>query len=73
MDKKLITPRPGLTISRRRLLQVGAASLITGPSLLAACGGGDDTSSSPNETGGAQGGEPDRSAILRFGQMRGES
>jgi peptide/nickel transport system substrate-binding protein len=72
VDQKLVVPDARLLISRRRLLQVGAASILTAPSLLAACGG-DDSSSSPGETSGSQAGDADRTAILRYGQMRGES
>jgi ABC-type transport system substrate-binding protein len=68
-------------LSRRLLLQIGASSL--GVLALAACGGsagvstpsdnptaGPATSGSPAPTGG---GKPDPAAILRYGQMRGES
>jgi ABC-type transport system substrate-binding protein len=67
--------RPGATgLTRRRLLQMGAVGLVGIP-LLGACGG--DNTASPETEGGGDGGTatgtPDRSAILNWGTMRGES
>jgi peptide/nickel transport system substrate-binding protein len=72
-------------MSRRRLLQLGAAGTLALPGLsglLAACGDDDDTQGSTNTTPQGTGTGPsttaatvpaDRTAILKFGQMRGES
>jgi peptide/nickel transport system substrate-binding protein len=57
-------------LSRRQFLQAGAAGLVVVPGvgvLLAACG-----SAAPPSPAGSHG-TPDRAAILRYGQMRGES
>jgi peptide/nickel transport system substrate-binding protein len=58
-------------LSRRQFLQAGAAGLVVVPgmgTILAACG----SSTGAPATTGSQG-TPDRTAVLRFGQMRGES
>jgi peptide/nickel transport system substrate-binding protein len=67
--------RPGASaLTRRRLLQMGAVSLVGIP-LLNACGG--DNTASPQTEGGGDGGtatgNPDRTAILKWGTMRAES
>jgi peptide/nickel transport system substrate-binding protein len=69
-------------LSRRRLLQLGAAGAIALPTLsalLAACGDDDDDGTSvPSPTGGTATATTlardlaDQTAILKFGQMRGE-
>jgi ABC-type transport system substrate-binding protein len=73
--------RPGLALSRRRLLQMGAVGLVgVGVPLLGACGGentaGDSGGGGSDREGSgeqAATGRPDRSAILKWGSMRAES
>jgi peptide/nickel transport system substrate-binding protein len=58
-------------LSRRQFLQAGAAGLVVVPgvsTILAACGSSPTTPSAAGSKG-----TPDKTAILRFGQMRGES
>ncbi len=76
-------------LSRRRVLQLGAVGLVALPGVIAACGGDNSSGGSATTSGGAgttAGGgtattatptsttvAADRTAILRFGAMRGTS
>jgi peptide/nickel transport system substrate-binding protein len=65
--------RGASALTRRRLLQMGAVTLVGVP-LLNACGGENTAGSSrEGDSGESSSAEPDRSAILRWGSMRAES